>query len=125
MKKRNTNSIIIDLLGEKPVLFNPALGRIAGSATAGLFMSQLLYWWGKGREENCIFKTIEEFKKETCLTRSEQATAIKRWKKLEVLRVENRGVPQKRHFYLNVDDLVGLLEKEAAKKNIDGHFITK
>lgn len=125
MKKRNVNSIIIDLLREKPVSFNPALGRIIESATAGLFMSQLLYWWDKGHKKGCIYKTMKEFKKETCLTRSEQDTAIKKWKQLGVLAVENKGIPQKRHFYINIEKMVGLLEKRASEKNIDGFYIEK
>jgi len=125
MEKKNVNSLIISLLKEKPIAFNPALGRIVDSATAGLFMSQLLYWWDKGYEKDCIFKTMEEFKKETCLTRSQQDTAIKRWKKLGILAVENKGIPQKRHFYLNIDKLIGLLEEKAIEKNIDGYYITK
>lgn len=121
MARNNTNSIIISILGAKPIAFNPELARISGSAAAGLFMSQLLYWWGKGRNRDCIYKTIEEFKNETCLTRCEQATAIKKWRKLGVLVVKNKGVPQKRHFYLNTDKLVAILQGVASDKGIVGY----
>lgn len=125
MNRKNTNSIIIELLKEKPVAFNPALARLVKSATAGLLMSQLLYWWDKGCKKGCIFKTITEFEKETCLTRSEQDTAIRKWKKLGVLRVENHGVPRKRHFYLNTEKLIKFLEDEAEKKDIKGYYIKR
>lgn len=108
---RNYNSIIIDLLGVKPVAFNPMLGRIAGSATAGLFMSQLLFWWCKGTNPNWIYKTIEEMKNETCLTRSEQEVAIKKWKRLAVLKTKRAGIPAKRNFNIDLDKLVTLLKQ--------------
>ena len=125
MVKRNTNSIIIGILGARPIALNPEVGRIAGSSTAGLLMSQLLYWWDKGRNRDCIYKTIEEFKEETCLTRSEQNTAIKKWKALGVLEVKNRGIPQKRHFYLDVDRLVTLLKNRGEEKGIVGYRPTE
>jgi hypothetical protein len=90
-------------------VFNSALGKIAKSATAGLFMSQLLYWWGKGSNEKWIYKTIREMQEETCLTRSEQDRAIKIWKKLEILKVERGGMPRKRYFQINIDGLTDLL----------------
>jgi hypothetical protein len=106
---KNNNSLIIHLLGEKPIAFNPALGRLAESATAGLFMSQLLYWDEKGSDPQKTYKTIDNMESETCLTRSEQDRAIKTWKKLKVLDVELRGLPRRRHFHINKDILINLL----------------
>ncbi|MFZ2975909.1 MAG: hypothetical protein WA055_04780 [Candidatus Moraniibacteriota bacterium] len=123
--KSNANSILIKQLAAKPVAFNPELARIAGSAIAGLFMSQLLYWWGKGRNKDCVYKTIKEFKSETCLTRSEQNRAIKIWKNLEVLEVRNKGIPQTRHFYIDQDRLIKLLGKRAKSRGIDGYYIDR
>ena len=108
-KHKNVNSIIINLLGEKAIAFNPVLGRMSGNATSGLFMSQLLYWQGKGRKKEYIYKTIEEFKKETCLTRSEQERAIRNWSKLGVLEVKNKGTPPIRHFKVSIEKLAELL----------------
>ncbi len=123
MKKENSNSILIKCLAVKPVAFNPALGRMAGSALAGLFMSQLLYWWGKGYKKDCVFKTIVEFERETCLTRSEQDRAIKKWKNLGVLEVKRMGIPQKRHFFLNTEKLANMLNDYATEKGIDGYYM--
>jgi hypothetical protein len=101
MAKENVNSLLLKSMGTRPIAFNPDLAKIAESATAGLLMSQLLYWWGKGRNKDYIYKTIEQFKEETCLTRSEQNTAIRKWVKLNVLIVKAKGIPPKRRFYLN------------------------
>jgi hypothetical protein len=125
MAKENVNSIIIEALGIKPIAFNPELANIVKSATAGLFMSQLLYWWEKGSRKECIYKSVEAFQKETCLTRSEQTTAIKKWKALGVLMVRNEGIPQTRHFYLDTEELINLLKERAKKKGIRGHYLTR
>jgi hypothetical protein len=107
----NNNSLIIRILGEKPIAFNPSLGRLAKSATAGLFLSQLLYWDDKGANRNWIFKTIPNIQEETCLTRSEQDRAIKIWKTLNILKVELRGIPRRRYFHIDKDNLIKILTK--------------
>ena len=112
---KNYNSLLIEQLSEKPIAFNPALARLAKSAGAGLFLSQLLYWWGKGRKPDWIYKTISEIQEETSLTRSEQDRAIRKWKELGVLVVEKRGIPPTRHFKINIPRLLACLE--AARVN--------
>ena len=120
-KKRNTNSTLIINYEEKPVLFNPGLGRISKSAIAGLFMSQLLYWHQKGRNKDWTYKTINEFKEETCLTRSEQERAIKIWKELGVLEVELRSIPRRRFFKINLGRLEELLKAERKRRRAESN----
>jgi hypothetical protein len=112
----NYNSLVIQLLGERPIAFNPILGRVAKSASAGLFLSQLLYWCDKGANRDWIYKTIKEVQEETCLTRSEQDRAIKIWKRLDVLEVKLRGIPRRRFFHVNKEKLIKLLENASGKK---------
>lgn len=99
------------MIAEKPVLFNAALAKIAKSAIAGLFLSQLLYWWKKGSNQDWIYKTICEFEEETALNRSEQDRAIRIWKSLGVIVVEKRGIPPKRHFHIFISHLEKLLHE--------------
>ena len=42
-------SALIELLGDRPVAYHPMLAKRLGSVKAALFLSQLLYWHGKGR----------------------------------------------------------------------------
>ncbi|MDP2664198.1 MAG: hypothetical protein Q8P08_02055 [bacterium] len=109
-KKLNKNSILVARYKEKPVLFNPCLARISGSATSGLFICQLLYWHERGDDKNWVYKTMKELEEETCLTRSQQDRAIARWKELGVLTVEKRGLPQKRHFHVDLEKLEVLIK---------------
>ena len=110
MKKDSFNKIILDILGERPIAFNPLLAKMIGSSTAGLFMSQLLYWWGKGHKENWIWKTIKEVERETVLSRSEQDSAIRKWKVIGILETKVEGIPPKRHFKIDIDKLVNMFD---------------
>lgn len=101
---------MLELMSAKPIAFNPVLAEISNSVTAGLFMSQLLYWWDKGRYQDWIFKTIEDMWEETRLTRSEQDTAIAKWTKLGVLEKRLMQVPAKRFFRIDTDQLILLFK---------------
>jgi len=116
--KTNYNSLIIGMLKEKPIAFNPALARVAGSALAGLFLSQLLYWWGKGLYSEWIYKTIIEFHSETLMTRGEQDRAIRIWKNLGILEVKLKGIPRRRFFHINTNKLVALLRHNSTTDNV-------
>ncbi len=107
--EQNYNSALIKQMAQRPILFNAALARLANSATAGLFMSELLFWWEKGAYPGWIYKTIQEIQSETALTRSEQDRAIRIWKMMEILTVELRGIPRRRFFkidYLRLERMV-------------------
>lgn len=103
--------LFFDILGAKPIVFNPDVARIVGSIKAGLFISQILYWSDKGKNPDWIYKTIQEFEEETTLTRREQDNAIKKLKALGILEVELRGNPAKRHFKVNEDEFFGMIQK--------------
>jgi len=67
---------LLQQLLAQPIAFHPALARAAGGAAAGLFLSQLFYWSGKGKHaDGWIYKDADEWERETCLTRAEQRTA--------------------------------------------------
>jgi hypothetical protein len=110
MKKQNWNRYILEAYSERPVAFIPVLARISGTASAGLFMSQMLYWCGKGYNAEWVYKTINEMEQETCLSRSEQERAITKWIMLGVLDKEVRGIPPKRHFRIKIPTLEKLLD---------------
>ena len=108
---KSYNAMILELVAERPIAFIPIVARVVRSPSGGLFMSQLLYWWKKGKKPDWIYKTLEEFEEETALTRSEQDGAIKKWKATGVLKVSLKGVPAKRHFQINTVWLARMLLK--------------
>lgn len=105
----NYNKKLLEVLSIKPIAFNPLLAKAIGSVKAGLLLSQLLYWWGKGQDPESIYKTIKEIKDETALSRSEQDGAIKKIKKLNLMEVKLKGIPPRRHFKLNLQKISNLI----------------
>ncbi len=89
----------------RPIAYQPGLGQVF-SVNVGVMLSQFLYWYGRGNDpEGWIYKTVKEMTAETGLTRDQQETAIKKCTKLGFLEVKLKGIPAKRHFKLNLDEL--------------------
>lgn len=108
-EEKNYNSKIISTHGIRAIAYNPLLAKIGGSATAGLFLSQLLYWWDKGRNRQEIYKSARQIKEETALTTANQNSAIKIWSKLSVLKVQVKGLPPTKFFEINTNNLTKLI----------------
>jgi DNA-binding transcriptional regulator GbsR (MarR family) len=102
-----------------PIAYQPYLVLLFGPAT-GIFLYQLLYWDQKGSNKSgWIYKTMEEFKKETGLSRSNQETAIKQLVKLNLLEYRLAQVPRKRHFRLRLNILEQVLVGMLKDKHIN------
>ena len=109
-------------LFDKPIAFHRCFAEIAGSAAGGLFLSQLVYWDKvaekmKDREDNSFFKSQDEWKEETALTRREQETSRKKLKLLGILEETRKGTPARLWFRLNREALNRELEKLITKES--------
>jgi len=104
---------LLDLLRElldRPVSFHPALAAIGGGATAGLFLSQALYWSRRTADPaGWFWKTQQEWQAETALTRREQETVRARLRATGVLEERHAGVPAKLYFRVDMARLAALL----------------
>lgn len=99
----------------QPIAFHRVFAEITGSATFGLFLSQVFYWSDKGHAgDGWFYKTQEEWTEETCLTRYEQERARKALRELGILEEERRGVPARLYFRLDIDALAALIEGAAS-----------
>lgn len=110
-KGNKYQKIIMDVLGTRPISFNPDLSVALGSVTASLFLCQLLYWWKKGRYEDMIWKTVEEMKEETSLSKAQQLHAQRLCVRKGVLKVLYKSIPPKRHFQIKIDNIISLLQQ--------------
>lgn len=86
------------------IWYQPAFGLIFG-VTSGVMLSQLIYWHDIGSKKDWTYKTMKDMRRETGLTRTQQETAINRLTEAGILEVKNKGIPQTRHFKLNLDTL--------------------
>ena len=114
-KQKNFNSVIADCLrkkfGTRAILYIKHFAEMTGSINAAILMSQLLYWYGKGSDKGWVYKTIEDMKDETGLSKGQQAKAIEIWKKADVLEISyTKTIPPKRNFKVNVDILLKFLD---------------
>lgn len=92
---------------KRPIAYQPGLTLIFRSLQVGVFLSQLLYWNSKGSaNDRWIYKTVDDMREETGLSRSNQETAIKKLKNLGYLETKRAGIPAKRHFKLDINKLV-------------------
>ena len=78
-----------EVLQGKVIAFHVEYVHLTGSVTAALFLSQLVYWQGKGADgDGWIYKTAKEWTEETGLSRKEQGGARK--KLIELGLIEER-----------------------------------
>jgi hypothetical protein len=114
-KKRKTaagqeKAILSRLIGDKMVAYHPELVSVLGSVSATLFLSQLLYWHGKGSDgDGWIYKTREQMKIETGLTFRMQDHARDTLRKLNILEEKLAGMPRRLYYKIKIQNLFDLI----------------
>jgi hypothetical protein len=109
--------MIRDLLA-RPVAFHPAIARAVGSVPAGVMLCQAIYWSDRipqPRPAGCpgpdwFYHSIEEWERETALSRNEQKTARKRLAALGVLKDKRVGIPAKLYYQVNIQNIEKILK---------------
>ena len=90
----------------RPVAYYPALVPVAGSVNASILLCQLLYWDGKQDDpEGWIYKTQDDLREETGLTRAMQEEARDKLRKNGILEEVKRGIPAKLYYRIDQDAL--------------------
>src|SRR4051794_4856167 len=98
------------VLSDRPIAYHASLARALGSVTAGVLLSQFLYWQPRSRDpDGWFWKTQVDIADETALSRTETETARKVLVRAGVLEEKRRGVPAKMHFRVNLTRVVELL----------------
>lgn len=90
-----------------PIAYYTILAKAGGGVTSGVFLSQLIYWTGRGKNpDGWIWKTAEEMEEETGLTRAEQETARRNLKARGFIEERLAGVPATLHFRVQLDTIM-------------------
>ena len=122
---------LIKLL-DRPIAFHRIFAELTGSVTAGLMLSQAVYWSGETKSgerrtadpAGWFWKPQEEWFEETRLTRKEQETARKHLRGLgrgDVWEEQVRGLPRRLYYRLDLEKLQSLLlDMLAAQKGHAG-----
>lgn len=107
------------LLG-RPIAFHRRLVDLTGSVKASLMLSQAIYWTRHGKNvrqhDGWFFKTMEQWRWETGLSRHEQAGARARLRELKVLQEQTQKLPARLHFRVDGAALAALLSDHLGRR---------
>lgn len=108
MKNPRELENILESISEKPIVFLPIYAKITGSVTAGLLLSQLLYWRYAmhGKE---FYKTDEDFCHELSMGLWELKNAKKILSELKIIKMRRKGIPAKTHYKIDIGRICQLI----------------
>lgn len=97
---------LLELLSS-PIAYYATLAKVGGGVTSGVFLSQLIYWTGRGKlADGWLWKSADEFEAETGLTRNEQETARRNLRERGLIEERLAGVPATLHYRINLDAIL-------------------
>lgn len=100
------------ILKDRPIAYHPILAHKCGGVTAGVFLSQILYWTGIS-EDGWVYRTAEQLQEETGLSRREMGTARTDLGKIGVLTEKKKGhSPPVLHYKVDFVKLDAILRTE-------------
>ncbi|GEM_PF-6951096 len=90
----------------RPVAYYPSLTAVTGGVKETIFLCQLIWWHGKQRsEDGWIYKTQEELREETGLSRTEQESSRKTLKERHFLEERYSGMPRKLFYRIRAAEI--------------------
>lgn len=112
MSQPRKNSLLSLLNGNNWGSFNRPLAVLLGLAEAVL-LSELInkhQFFGE-QDDGWFYMTTEALNERTGLKRYAQEGAIKTLKKMDLIETTTKGLPARRHFRLNIEKVLGLIEQ--------------
>lgn len=102
----------ITKLLDRPIAFHPVFATLTGSVSAGVMLSQAVYWSLRTNDpDGWFYKSREDWTTETALSRWEQESARKALRAVtpEFWHEERRGLPAKLFYRVDHDALESAL----------------
>jgi hypothetical protein len=96
--------ILLKSFSQRPVAYQKIYAQITGRVTAGLLLSQIVYWWFAVGERD-FHKTDKQFREELAMGPREFKTAKTLLKKLKVVVITIRGIPAITYYRLDETEL--------------------
>ena len=109
-------AVLLEILGQAPIVFHRIFVDITGSVTAALWLSYALYALEAhpAHHDGWFSKSQDEWQRDTGLTRREQETARKRLRVLDLLE-ERRAMNLPLAFRVNCLRLHALIDTHARR----------
>ena len=107
-------AVLLEILGQAPIVFHRIFVDITGSVTAALWLSYALYALEESPpiQAGWFSKSQDDWQRDSGLTRREQETARKRLRELDLLE-ERRGMNLPLAFRVDCQRLQTLIEAHA------------
>lgn len=119
--KKDIDQII---LGYRVIAFHTVFAAITGNINSALFLSQAYFWSDKGKKANgWFYKTQEDWKDETGLSRYQQEYCRKVLREKKILLEKKEGNPYKLYFKIDFDrvrQLILAIEDEEESDEDEG-----
>ena len=111
-------TILFAQLNLKPIAYNSIYTKITGSLTAGVLLSQLIYWSATRKEDEKEFwKTDADLMQETGMTIKELAGA--KFRVAKFVQILRKGVPAKTHYLVNELTIINEIISYAKTAQLD------
>lgn len=109
--------MLFTAMSEKPIAYHRIYSEITGSLTAGVLLSQLVYWDGvmKGKE---FYKTDKDFTQELAMGSKELKNAKKRISELKLVSIKRKGVPAKTYYKVDIDNIINVITNYAEQEQL-------
>lgn len=91
---------LLKKLNEKPIVYHAIYAKITGSVTAGILLSQILYWWST-KDSNEFYKTDKDWCEELNFGLWELKGAKEKIKQTGIVKIERKGNPAKTYYTIN------------------------
>ncbi|ELV8670795.1 hypothetical protein QNE35_004326 [Vibrio vulnificus] len=101
---------------DRPIAFHRAFIGLGIGVTGALLLSQSLYWSKRTNNiEGWFYKSTEDWKDETGMTRTEIETARKKLRNIGVLEEKKVGIPCRLHYRINTANLFARLQQTSLR----------
>lgn len=109
----NIKSLLLEM-NQRPIAYYPVYRRITGTTTAGILLSQIMYW-SSAMDGKKFYKTDAEIIQETMLGEEELKNAKKRLKSLPFIEITLEGVPAKTFYSIDYEKLAEAISEDPNK----------
>lgn len=105
---------LIKAMGGRPISFNRAYAKIAGSIEAGLMLAQGVHWAGHADSDGWFFRTQADWEEDTTMSPDQQRTARRKLRPIKhgdqhLWQEKEQGLPKQLFFRVDMDVLAELL----------------
>lgn len=114
----NKITAVFRVMNQKPMVYHRIYAQLTGSVTAGLLLSQIVYWWFTVHERT-FWKTDKKFCEELCMGSKEFRNAKQKIRALGVVKITRKGHPATTHYEVDIPALLGQISSLAEKDKLD------